>query len=70
MQVTLIQPLLGTTSAALSLVNEAQYLMINRASVELIQKHMSSRYNTCCSSETHKDTCVNYNTIVDNICNM
>ncbi|KAF1376006.1 hypothetical protein PFLUV_G00226080 [Perca fluviatilis] len=32
-----------TTSASLSLVNEAQYLMINRASVELIQKLMSSR---------------------------
>lgn len=33
----------ATTSASLSLVNEAQYLMINRASVELIQKLMSSR---------------------------
>ncbi|XP_034754478.1 molybdenum cofactor sulfurase [Etheostoma cragini] len=32
-----------STSASLSLVNEAQYLMINRASVELIQKLMSSR---------------------------
>ncbi|XP_028458461.1 molybdenum cofactor sulfurase isoform X2 [Perca flavescens] len=31
------------TSTSLSLVNEAQYLMINRASVELIQKLMSSR---------------------------
>uniref|UniRef100_UPI003AACC1DD molybdenum cofactor sulfurase n=1 Tax=Centroberyx gerrardi TaxID=166262 RepID=UPI003AACC1DD len=31
------------TSTSLSLVNEAQYLMINRASVELIQKHMSGR---------------------------
>ncbi|XP_051935896.1 molybdenum cofactor sulfurase isoform X1 [Hippocampus zosterae] len=31
------------TSSTLSLVNEAQYLMINRASVELIQKVMSSR---------------------------
>ncbi|XP_062286132.1 molybdenum cofactor sulfurase [Scomber scombrus] len=30
-------------STSLSLVNEAQYLMINRASVELIQKLMSSR---------------------------
>ncbi|KAM3605669.1 uncharacterized protein V6R79_002657 [Siganus canaliculatus] len=30
-------------SASLSLVNEAQYLMINRASVEFIQKLMSSR---------------------------
>ncbi|XP_056148041.1 molybdenum cofactor sulfurase isoform X2 [Lampris incognitus] len=33
----------GATSTALSLVNEAQYLMINRTSVEFIQKHMSSR---------------------------
>ncbi|XP_070697014.1 molybdenum cofactor sulfurase isoform X2 [Pempheris klunzingeri] len=31
------------TSTSLSLVNEAQYLMINRASVELIQRLMSSR---------------------------
>ncbi|GLD56072.1 molybdenum cofactor sulfurase isoform X1 [Lates japonicus] len=34
---------ISATSASLSLVNEAQYLMINRASVELIQKQMSSR---------------------------
>ncbi|XP_030298260.1 molybdenum cofactor sulfurase [Sparus aurata] len=33
----------ATASTSLSLVNEAQYLMINRASVELIQKLMSSR---------------------------
>ncbi|XP_068424391.1 molybdenum cofactor sulfurase isoform X2 [Clinocottus analis] len=33
----------AATSTSLSLVNEAQYLMINRASVELIQKLMSSR---------------------------
>ncbi|XP_051815684.1 molybdenum cofactor sulfurase [Acanthochromis polyacanthus] len=33
----------ATTSSSLSLVNEAQYLMINVASVELIQKLMSSR---------------------------
>uniref|UniRef100_A0A673BDG3 Molybdenum cofactor sulfurase n=1 Tax=Sphaeramia orbicularis TaxID=375764 RepID=A0A673BDG3_9TELE len=33
-------------SSSLSLVNEAQYLMINRASVELIQKLMSSRQDS------------------------
>ncbi|XP_041803884.1 molybdenum cofactor sulfurase [Chelmon rostratus] len=33
----------AATIASLSLVNEAQYLMINRASVELIQELMSSR---------------------------
>ncbi|XP_037126696.1 molybdenum cofactor sulfurase [Syngnathus acus] len=33
----------AVTSSSLSLVNEAQYLMINRASVELIQKVMRSR---------------------------
>ncbi|XP_077437690.1 molybdenum cofactor sulfurase [Vanacampus margaritifer] len=33
----------AVTSSSLSLVNEAQYLMINRTSVELIQKVMSSR---------------------------
>ncbi|XP_049927020.1 molybdenum cofactor sulfurase isoform X1 [Epinephelus moara] len=33
----------AATSTSLSLVNEAQYLMINRASVELIQKLMRSR---------------------------
>ncbi|KAG7999948.1 Transmembrane 9 superfamily member 3 [Nibea albiflora] len=33
----------AATSTSLSLVNEAQYLMINRASVEFIQKLMSSR---------------------------
>ncbi|XP_061546370.1 molybdenum cofactor sulfurase [Phycodurus eques] len=33
----------AVTSPSLSLVNEAQYLMINRASVELIHKVMSSR---------------------------
>lgn len=33
----------AATSTSLSLVNEAQYLMINRASVELIQKLISSR---------------------------
>lgn len=33
----------AVSSACLSLVNEAQYLMINRASVELIQQLMSSR---------------------------
>ncbi|XP_034040993.1 molybdenum cofactor sulfurase isoform X2 [Thalassophryne amazonica] len=33
----------GGASASLSLVNEAQYLMINRASVGLIQQLMSSR---------------------------
>ncbi|XP_044071197.1 molybdenum cofactor sulfurase [Siniperca chuatsi] len=37
------RPSAGATSTSLSLVNEAQYLMINRASVELIQKLMSSR---------------------------
>ncbi|XP_028982931.1 molybdenum cofactor sulfurase isoform X2 [Betta splendens] len=36
-------PVGAATSTFLSLVNEAQYLMINRASVELIQKLMSSR---------------------------
>ncbi|KAM4607640.1 molybdenum cofactor sulfurase [Polymixia lowei] len=41
----------GATSTALSLVNEAQYLMINRASVELIQKHISSRQEY---SEDHR----------------
>uniref|UniRef100_A0A8C2X997 Molybdenum cofactor sulfurase n=1 Tax=Cyclopterus lumpus TaxID=8103 RepID=A0A8C2X997_CYCLU len=34
----------AATSTSLSLVNEAQYLMINRASAELIQKLMSSRF--------------------------
>ncbi|XP_077469060.1 molybdenum cofactor sulfurase isoform X1 [Stigmatopora argus] len=33
----------AASSSSLSLVNEAQYLMINRASVELIHKVMSSR---------------------------
>ncbi|XP_068582110.1 molybdenum cofactor sulfurase isoform X1 [Cebidichthys violaceus] len=33
----------AATGTSLSLVNEAQYLMINRASAELIQKLMSSR---------------------------
>ncbi|TMS04621.1 Molybdenum cofactor sulfurase [Larimichthys crocea] len=33
----------AATSSSLSLVNEAQYLMINRASVEFIHKLMSSR---------------------------
>ncbi|XP_029377089.1 molybdenum cofactor sulfurase isoform X1 [Echeneis naucrates] len=33
----------AATSMPLSLVNEAQYLMISRASVELIQREMSSR---------------------------
>ncbi|XP_031727891.1 molybdenum cofactor sulfurase isoform X2 [Anarrhichthys ocellatus] len=33
----------AATATSLSLVNEAQYLMINRASAELIQKLMSSR---------------------------
>ncbi|KAK5853676.1 hypothetical protein PBY51_014809 [Eleginops maclovinus] len=37
------KPIGAATSTSLSLVNEAQYLMINRASVELIQKVMSSR---------------------------
>ncbi|XP_059179865.1 molybdenum cofactor sulfurase [Centropristis striata] len=37
------KPCGAATSTSLSLVNEAQYLMINRASVELIQKLMSSR---------------------------
>ncbi|XP_010765124.1 molybdenum cofactor sulfurase [Notothenia coriiceps] len=37
------KPIGAATTTSLSLVNEAQYLMINRASVELIQKVMSSR---------------------------
>ncbi|KAK5882060.1 hypothetical protein CesoFtcFv8_020687 [Champsocephalus esox] len=37
------KPIGAATTTSLSLVNEAQYLMINRASVELIQKLMSSR---------------------------
>ncbi|KAM3862992.1 molybdenum cofactor sulfurase [Diretmus argenteus] len=37
----------ASTSASLSLVNEAQYLMINRASVKLLQKHMSDRQEYC-----------------------
>ncbi|XP_031593761.1 molybdenum cofactor sulfurase isoform X1 [Oreochromis aureus] len=37
------RPSEAATSTSLSLVNEAQYLMINRASVELIQNLMSSR---------------------------
>lgn len=37
------KPKEAAASTSLSLVNEAQYLMINRASVELIQKLMSSR---------------------------
>lgn len=36
--------LLAATTTFLSLVNEAQYLMINRASVRLIQELMSSRF--------------------------
>lgn len=36
--------LLAATSTSLSLVNEAPYLMINRASAELIHKLMSSRF--------------------------
>ncbi|XP_038593086.1 molybdenum cofactor sulfurase isoform X1 [Micropterus salmoides] len=38
-----MRPIGAATSTSLSLVNEAQYLMINRASVELIRKLMSSR---------------------------
>ncbi|KAM6915860.1 molybdenum cofactor sulfurase [Xenentodon cancila] len=37
----------AATSLFLSLVNEAQYLMINRASVALIQNLMSSRQDGC-----------------------
>ncbi|XP_029306037.1 molybdenum cofactor sulfurase [Cottoperca gobio] len=37
------KPSEAATSTSLSLVNEAQYLMINRASVRLIEKVMSSR---------------------------
>ncbi|XP_061601718.1 molybdenum cofactor sulfurase isoform X1 [Cololabis saira] len=37
----------AATSPSLSLVNEAQYLMINRASVALIQNLMSSRQDGC-----------------------
>uniref|UniRef100_A0A8C7VM45 Molybdenum cofactor sulfurase n=1 Tax=Oncorhynchus mykiss TaxID=8022 RepID=A0A8C7VM45_ONCMY len=33
----------GVLSTALSLVNEAQYLMINHASVDLLQRHITSR---------------------------
>ncbi|XP_029609047.1 molybdenum cofactor sulfurase isoform X1 [Salmo trutta] len=33
----------GVSSTALSLVNEAQYLMINHASVDLLQRHITSR---------------------------
>uniref|UniRef100_A0A4W5P1U6 Molybdenum cofactor sulfurase n=1 Tax=Hucho hucho TaxID=62062 RepID=A0A4W5P1U6_9TELE len=33
----------GVSSIALSLVNEAQYLMINHASVDLLQRHITSR---------------------------
>lgn len=36
--------LLATSPMSLSLVNEAQYLMINRASVELVHKLMRSRF--------------------------
>nr|XP_020455543.1 molybdenum cofactor sulfurase-like isoform X2 [Monopterus albus] len=39
------RPNRAATSTSLSLVNEAQYLMINHASVELIQKLMSSSQN-------------------------
>uniref|UniRef100_A0A667YV23 Molybdenum cofactor sulfurase n=1 Tax=Myripristis murdjan TaxID=586833 RepID=A0A667YV23_9TELE len=34
----------AATSSCLSLVNEAQFLMVNRASVELLQKHIISRF--------------------------
>uniref|UniRef100_A0A8D3AQV7 Molybdenum cofactor sulfurase n=1 Tax=Scophthalmus maximus TaxID=52904 RepID=A0A8D3AQV7_SCOMX len=37
------RPSSASTSTSLSLANEAQYLMINHASVELIQKQMSTR---------------------------
>ncbi|KAM9364512.1 molybdenum cofactor sulfurase isoform 2-T3 [Pholidichthys leucotaenia] len=37
----------AATSTSLSLVNEAQYLMINRGSVALIQKLISSRQDGC-----------------------
>lgn len=42
---------LAATTTSLSLVNEAQYLMINRASVQLIQELMSSRF-------THPESCI------------
>lgn len=35
---------IATSLASLSLVNEAQYLMINRASVELVHKIMKNRF--------------------------
>uniref|UniRef100_A0A8C7DAW5 Molybdenum cofactor sulfurase n=1 Tax=Oncorhynchus kisutch TaxID=8019 RepID=A0A8C7DAW5_ONCKI len=38
----------GVSSTALSLVNEAQYLMINHASVDLLQRHITSRYSITC----------------------
>ncbi|KAK6293426.1 hypothetical protein J4Q44_G00357520 [Coregonus suidteri] len=39
------------SSTALSLVNEAQYLMINHASVDLLQRHITSRQE---SSDDHQ----------------
>lgn len=36
--------LIATSLTSLSLANEAQYLMINRASVELVHKKMKSRF--------------------------
>lgn len=45
--------ILADTSTSLSLVNEAQYLMINRASVELIQELMSSRFEHAMSCWKH-----------------
>lgn len=55
--------LLAATAPSLSLVNEAQYLMINSASVQLIQELMSSRYKHTYLHlksiwECHKDACI------------
>lgn len=52
--------LLAATTTFLSLVNEAQYLMINRASVRLIQELMSSRFEHPESllKAWHKDACI------------
>lgn len=44
LRVTFIVFLLATSPMSLSLVNEAQYLMINHASVELVHNLMRSRF--------------------------
>ncbi|XP_015212667.2 molybdenum cofactor sulfurase isoform X1 [Lepisosteus oculatus] len=44
----------GESRTSLSLVNEAQYLMINRASIQLLQDHITSRSDS--------STCLQFNT--------